>query len=126
MTARPHSLRLAGNSGGRAAINKERAALRHFPNFLTALRMAAARELRRCFSPENFRSLSPSSCWPVFSDAADGYLARRYGLVTRFGRYLDPAADKALMLAVFVSLALIGESRRAAGRSAFLYGSLRW
>jgi cardiolipin synthase len=42
------------------------------------------------------------------SDAADGYFAKRFGLATRFGRYLDPAADKALMLAAFVALAAMG------------------
>jgi cardiolipin synthase len=42
------------------------------------------------------------------SDAADGYLAKRFGFATRFGRYLDPAADKLLMLAAFVALAAMG------------------
>jgi cardiolipin synthase (CMP-forming) len=41
------------------------------------------------------------------SDAADGYLAKRFNLVTRFGRILDPIADKALMLAAFLTLALL-------------------
>ncbi|MEI9886663.1 MAG: CDP-alcohol phosphatidyltransferase family protein [Rhizomicrobium sp.] len=38
------------------------------------------------------------------SDALDGFLARRFGLVSRFGEYLDPAADKLLMLACFITL----------------------
>ena len=42
------------------------------------------------------------------SDAADGFLAKRFGFVTRFGRYLDPAADKLLMLASFLTLTLMG------------------
>lgn len=42
------------------------------------------------------------------SDAADGYVAKRFGSDTRFGRYLDPAADKLLMLVSFVTLSVLG------------------
>jgi cardiolipin synthase len=43
-----------------------------------------------------------------FSDALDGYLARRFDWRTRLGGLLDPAADKLLMFAAFVTLAWIG------------------
>lgn len=82
--------------------------LRQLPNFLTAIRVL----------------LAPLCAWLVLhnrdiaalcvfaaaggSDALDGWLARRYGLVSRFGEYLDPAADKLLMLASFVTLTLVG------------------
>ena len=42
------------------------------------------------------------------SDALDGYLARRFGWRTRLGGLLDPAADKLLMFAAFVTLTWIG------------------
>ncbi len=42
------------------------------------------------------------------SDALDGYLARRFDWRTRLGGLLDPAADKLLMVSVFVTLTLIG------------------
>jgi cardiolipin synthase len=42
------------------------------------------------------------------SDALDGYLARRFDWRTRLGGLLDPAADKFLMFAAFVTLAWIG------------------
>jgi cardiolipin synthase (CMP-forming) len=38
------------------------------------------------------------------SDAIDGWLARRLGAVTELGKYLDPLADKMLLVAVFVAL----------------------
>ncbi len=36
------------------------------------------------------------------TDLFDGYLARKYGEVTDFGRFLDPLADKFLITAAFV------------------------
>ena len=42
------------------------------------------------------------------SDALDGFLARRFDWRTRLGGLLDPAADKLLMLACFVTLTWMG------------------
>jgi cardiolipin synthase len=42
------------------------------------------------------------------SDAVDGYLAKRLAPGSRFGAYLDPAADKLLMLAAFLTLTRLG------------------
>ncbi len=41
------------------------------------------------------------------SDAADGFLAKRFGWQTRLGAVLDPAADKLLLATVFVTLAAL-------------------
>jgi len=42
------------------------------------------------------------------SDALDGFLARQFDWRTRLGGLLDPAADKLLMFAAFVTLTWIG------------------
>ncbi len=42
------------------------------------------------------------------SDAADGYLAKRYDWHTELGAYLDPIADKALLVTIYVTLGLAG------------------
>ena len=42
------------------------------------------------------------------SDAADGYLAKRYGWNTELGAYLDPIADKALLVSIYVTLGFAG------------------
>ena len=39
------------------------------------------------------------------SDAVDGFLARRFAAQTELGAYLDPLADKALLVSIYVSLA---------------------
>jgi CDP-diacylglycerol--glycerol-3-phosphate 3-phosphatidyltransferase len=43
------------------------------------------------------------------TDFVDGELARRQGLVTTFGKVVDPIADKALTGAALVGLSLLGE-----------------
>ena len=39
-----------------------------------------------------------------FTDALDGYIARKYNLKTELGTFLDPLADKTLILSTFLSL----------------------
>lgn len=43
------------------------------------------------------------------SDAIDGFLAKRYRWQTELGAYLDPLADKLLIVCVFVALGVLGE-----------------
>jgi cardiolipin synthase len=43
-----------------------------------------------------------------FSDALDGYLAKRYRWSSRLGGLLDPIADKLMLLSGFVTLAWLG------------------
>jgi cardiolipin synthase (CMP-forming) len=42
------------------------------------------------------------------SDAADGAIARHFDLRSEFGAYLDPLADKALLVSIYVSLSVAG------------------
>ncbi len=41
------------------------------------------------------------------SDAVDGWLAKTYNLTTELGAFLDPAADKALLISIYVALAIV-------------------
>jgi len=41
----------------------------------------------------------------ALTDALDGYLARRWNAISRYGRIVDPLADKLLVLGAFVCLA---------------------
>lgn len=84
--------------------------LRQIPNLLTALRLAAAPAFAALLMAGDDRAALCIFAFAGFSDAADGFLARQFGLTTRFGHYLDPAADKLLMLAAFLTLAALGLS----------------
>ncbi|MBV9347404.1 MAG: CDP-alcohol phosphatidyltransferase family protein [Pseudolabrys sp.] len=42
------------------------------------------------------------------SDAVDGYLAKRFNMTTELGAYLDPLADKALIVSIYVTLGISG------------------
>ena len=41
------------------------------------------------------------------SDGVDGFLAKRFGMATAVGAYLDPLADKVLIVSIYVSLGVI-------------------
>ena len=41
------------------------------------------------------------------SDAVDGFLAKRFGMSTKLGAYLDPLADKAMLVSMYVALGII-------------------
>ena len=40
------------------------------------------------------------------SDAVDGFLAKHFGMTTELGAYLDPLADKALIVSIYISLGI--------------------
>ena len=42
------------------------------------------------------------------SDAIDGFLAKRFGMTTELGAYLDPLADKALIVSIYITLSVNG------------------
>ena len=46
------------------------------------------------------------------SDAVDGFLAKRFGMTTELGAYLDPLADKALIVSIYLTLGINGEIPR--------------
>lgn len=43
------------------------------------------------------------------SDGVDGFIARQFNLRSRLGTYLDPIADKVLLVSVYLSLTFIDE-----------------
>ena len=53
-----------------------------------------------------------AACWlfilAAVTDALDGYLARRYGAVSKLGEFLDPVADKLMVSAALIVLISLG------------------
>jgi cardiolipin synthase len=44
----------------------------------------------------------------AISDAVDGFLAKQLGATSEIGAYLDPLADKALLVSIYVTLGIAG------------------
>jgi CDP-diacylglycerol---glycerol-3-phosphate 3-phosphatidyltransferase len=44
----------------------------------------------------------------ALTDIADGHYARKYGIVTGFGKFMDPLADKILVSTAFIALVSLG------------------
>ncbi len=78
------------------------------PNLITAARLALVPVVVWAIAREAWGTAFLVFALAGLSDGIDGFLARRYGLTSRLGAILDPLADKALMLAVLVSLTLAG------------------
>ncbi len=82
-------------------------ALGQLPNLFSALRLLAAPLVVWLIYTRRF-DLALFLTIPIgVSDWADGYLARRLGNTSRLGTYLDPAADKVLLVAAFITLGTI-------------------
>ncbi|MEU6999181.1 CDP-diacylglycerol--glycerol-3-phosphate 3-phosphatidyltransferase [Nonomuraea sp. NPDC046570] len=81
-------------------------------NVLTVVRLALVPFFVIClFMPGTGWRFAALAVFAVasFTDHLDGELARRYHLVTDFGKIADPIADKALTGAALVSLSVLGE-----------------
>jgi CDP-diacylglycerol--glycerol-3-phosphate 3-phosphatidyltransferase len=78
----------------------------NMPNKLTLLRVIIAPVFMFFFLYENYyMRLVALGLFVVASltDLADGYYARKYGIVTGFGKFMDPLADKILVSCALVS-----------------------
>lgn len=77
------------------------------PNILTVARIAAVVPLVWLMLIESFGWAFVIAMAAGVSDALDGYLARRFSWQSHFGGWADPAADKLLMSASYVTLAYL-------------------
>ena len=82
--------------------------IRHIPNMLSALRLLAAPLAAWLILNDHDTASLIVFAAAGASDGLDGFIARRWGVTSRFGAWLDPVADKLLMLFCLTALYLVG------------------
>lgn len=86
----------------------------NFPNILTMSRIFLSPVFMILIVFENFYSRLAATIVFIIAaltDLADGYYARRLGLYSGFGRFMDPLADKILVSTAFLSFVSLGYAR---------------
>lgn len=117
--------------------------LKHVPNALTIARFILIPFIILSLVNENYILTFVFLTLSALTDVLDGYIARKFDLISNFGKLIDPLADKTTQIAILTTLALKGfipiwiiviiflkEFAMIAGAS-FLYGkelvvSSRW
>tara|TARA_B100000427_G_C15498866_1_gene591124 strand:- start:469 stop:972 length:504 start_codon:yes stop_codon:yes gene_type:complete len=78
--------------------------LNFFLNFLTYSRILLTPLIIYLIINDNFLYAGIIFAYCSFSDIADGKIARKHDLVSSHGNYMDPLADKVLMIGVLSAL----------------------
>ncbi|MCA3556381.1 CDP-alcohol phosphatidyltransferase family protein [Aestuariivirga sp.] len=81
--------------------------MHNIPNLISVLRLLLVPVTMWLMISETYGWAFLTFMAAGMSDGIDGYLARRFDWRTRLGAYLDPLADKALLVSVFVTLGLL-------------------
>lgn len=76
------------------------------PNVLTMIRMALIPVYWIIFQQGHLYAALIVFLVASLTDLLDGYIARKYHLITNFGKLMDPLADKLMVVSVMLSLAL--------------------
>ena len=82
--------------------------MHHTPNVITCLRLIFLPVFLYCMLKEEMKLAFHLFIVMGVSDALDGWLAKRYGWCSRLGSFLDPLADKFMLVGAFVVLAWLG------------------
>ena len=78
--------------------------MKFFLNFLTYSRILLTPLIIYLIINDNFLYAGIIFAYCSFSDVADGKIARKYDLVSGHGNYMDPLADKILMIGALSAL----------------------
>lgn len=81
--------------------------MKHIPNILTFIRLLLIPVYFIVFYSGNEHALGQALAVFIiasFTDVLDGYLARKYDVVSKFGTVADPFADKLMQVSVLYSL----------------------
>ncbi len=93
----------------------------NIPNLITISRLVMAVALFTLIEADGWwKTATVLFLIAAATDFLDGYIARRYGLVTPLGRILDPFADKIIICGAFVFLLSVGGSESESGITAWI------
>ena len=78
------------------------------PNFITIARLIGVPLIVWLMIADRFVEATILFVIAGISDGVDGFIAKRFGAASELGAYLDPVADKALLVSVFCTLGFKG------------------
>ena len=91
------SLRSASSITNNVALPKlPNAYLQHLPNILTVTRVIAIFPFVTFFVQDQKTVASGIYALACLTDLFDGWLARKFNVISKFGAFLDPVADKVI------------------------------
>lgn len=78
--------------------------LKHIPNILTSIRLILIPIIVICIFTGNYISAFVFFSISGLTDIADGFIARKFNLISNFGKLIDPLADKLTQISALASL----------------------
>ena len=102
-----YSAEIGASPGDQAGVRRQAGIALSIPNLITLGRILLVPIVVWAIA-------TPGAMWIAFvlflvagvSDAVDGYLAKRFAMTTELGAYLDPLADKALIVSIYLTLGI--------------------
>jgi cardiolipin synthase (CMP-forming) len=82
--------------------------VRHLPNLICLVRIALIWPIVAALNAGAMPLALALFVAAAVSDGLDGYLAKRFSWTSELGKFLDPMADKLLLITVFVASAWLG------------------
>ncbi len=79
---------------------------KNIPNLLTSLRLIIVPVMGYFLYLGNYLPAMILFAFGGFTDILDGYIARKYNLITKWGKFFDPLADKLMQITALVFLVL--------------------
>jgi len=80
----------------------------NIPNLLTLLRILLVPVVVWAIAQRQMEIALAAFVVAGITDAVDGYIAKHFNQQTELGAYLDPLADKTLIVSIYLSLAIFG------------------
>ncbi len=81
--------------------------LKHIPNILTIIRFLFIPLIVICIFTDNYMLAFIFFTISAITDIADGFIARKFNLISNFGKLMDPLADKLTQISTLASLVFV-------------------